>query len=279
VWAATSLVKTLLPQRTYRALHRFGLKRKANGRPFPFRVEGPQSGRVLDCCVAYNRYGAYCVPVSGLHRPAAMYVLAGEVWEARTIDLMVPLCGRGDIVHAGTFFGDFLPALATACSAAGNRVWAFEPNPESYRCAAITLQLNQVTNVQLINAGLGERSSSRTLVTTESGVPLGGASYLLPEGDESPERLTEGTSTVPIVTVDETVPYGRPISVIQLDVEGYEERALTGAMRTIRKYRPLLILETVPGEAWMAAHLLPLGYSIGESFLENTVIRPGSTGQ
>jgi FkbM family methyltransferase len=277
-WLATSLVKTLVPKRAHWALRRFALKRRAHGRPFPFRVEAPRSGRVLDCCIAYNRYGAYCVPVSGLHRPAALYVLAGEVWEAQTIDLIVSLCERGDIVHAGTFFGDFLPALAAACSAAGNRVWAFEPNPESYRCAAITLQLNQITNVRLINAGLGERSDRRTLVTIENGVPLGGASYLLTEGADAPKHLNDDATSVPIVTVDETVPERRPISVIQLDIEGYEERALTGAIRTIRRHRPLLILETMPGEAWMSANLLPLGYRIGESFLENTVIRPGSIG-
>jgi FkbM family methyltransferase len=274
-WAATSLVKTALPRRSRWSLQKFALRRRARGRPFPFSVHEPQSGRTLNCCIAYNRYGAYCVPASGLHRPAALYVLAGEVWEAPTIDLMASCCASGDIIHAGTFFGDFLPALAAACSAVGHRVWAFEPNPESYRCAAITLQLNQIANVELINAGLGERADHRILVTVEDRVSLGGASYLLPAVEAAdPPPPSAGATSVPIVTIDETVPEDRPISVIQLDVEGYEERALSGAMRTIRRHRPLLILETVPGEKWMSANLLPLGYRIAESFLENTVVRP-----
>jgi FkbM family methyltransferase len=278
VRAATSLVKTLLPRRTQWALRRFALKRRTQGRPFPFAVQEPQSGRTLNCCIAYNQFGAYCVPVSGMHRPAALYVLAGEVWEAPTIELMVSQCGHGDIVHAGTFFGDFLPALAAACSTVGRKVWAFEPNPESCRCAAITLQLNQITNVELFNAGLGERSDTRTLVNREKGVALGGASYLLPNASDTEERPSVGALSVPIVTIDETVPRGRPVSIIQLDIEGYEERALAGAMRTIREYRPLLIVETIPESAWMSGNLAPLGYRVAESFLENTVIRPGSAG-
>jgi hypothetical protein len=36
------------------------------------------------------------------------------------------------------------------------------------------------------------------------------------------------------------------ISIIHLDLEGFEEYALLGARKTIERYRPLLILETVP---------------------------------
>ncbi|MGC2414137.1 MAG: FkbM family methyltransferase [Stellaceae bacterium] len=277
-WVATSLFKTVLPNRVTATLRRLSLERRRRGRPFPFVVLEPQSGRTLNCCIAYNKYGAYCVPVSGLHRPAALYLLAGEVWEPPTIDLMISHCQHGDMIHAGTFFGDFLPALAAASSAVGGKVWAFEPNPESYRCAVITLQLNQIDNVELMNAGLGERSDNRMLITNEGGVSLGGASYLLPSAGDAQPAPSGPITPVRLVTIDETVPDDRPVSVIQLDVEGYEELALTGAMRTIRKYRPLLILETVPGAAWMSEHLEPLGYQIAESFLENTVVRPSSRG-
>jgi FkbM family methyltransferase len=277
VWAMASVVKALLPRRARSALYWLWLEKSRRGRPFPFVVREPQSDRSLNCCIGYNRYGAYCVPVSGLRRPAALCVLAGKVWEAPTIDLMVSLCEGGDIVHAGTFFGDFLPALAAACAAAGHRVWAFEPNPESYRCAAVTLELNEISNVALINAGLGERSDNRHLVTAEKGISLGGASHIASGALGGPEARGISITPIRIVTVDDTVPQDRPVSVIQLDVEGYEEQALIGAMRTIRRYRPLLILETVPGDAWLAKNLAPFGYCIAESFLENTVLRPNPT--
>jgi len=271
---ARRAISTILPRRVVTALRRFEHQRRIRGRPFPFVVCEPHSERTLNCCIAYNKFGAYCVPVSCLHKPAAYTVLAGGVWEAHTIDLMVSNSEGGDIIHAGTFFGDFLPALAAASSVAGRKVWAFEPDPESYRCAAITLHLNNINNVELMNAGLGERSDCRPLVTHKGGAALGGQRYVLPNLSDAQEGRSASTTPVRIVTIDDIVPEYRPVSVIQLDIELYEELALTGAMRTIRKYRPVLILETLPSDTWMSENLLPLGYRITESFIDNTVLSP-----
>jgi FkbM family methyltransferase len=270
---ARRLYGAIVPVRTRSALWRFRLRRRIRGKLLPFVVAAPQSQRTLNCCVAYNKYGAYCVPVSALHRPAPLSVCAGEVWEAETIALMVAHCAAGDIVHAGAFFGDFLPALAAACAPASRKIWAFEPNPESYRCAAVTLLLNQIGNVELINAGLGEQPSAGRLVTSEGGQSLGGGAYILPGPSNLGNGLPAGTTPVRIVAIDDIVPEHRTVSVIQLDVEGYEERALAGAMRTIRRNRPLLILETLPTERWISENLLPLGYHVAESIPDNFVVR------
>ena len=60
---------------------------------------------------------------------------------------------------------------------------------------------------------------------------------------------------MPLVTVDEAVPTDRHVGVLELDVEGHEQQALAGAMRTIERCRPLLILEDLPGEGWLEEHL------------------------
>lgn len=267
------LIKAILPVRVRAALRRLNSGRGIRGRPFPFVVSDPQSMATLNCCVAYNKYGAYCVPVSSLHRPAAQAVLSGRIWEPRTLEFMTSYCKDGDIVHAGTFFGDFLPALVAGL-AEGAKVWAFEPNPESYRCAAITIQLNGLTGVELINAGLGEHPGSQTLVTHDfSGVPLGGASQVVPGPSDDWEARGSHTVPVQIVTIDDAVPQHRPVSIIQLDVEGFEKRALTGALRTIRRHRPILVTESLPKGKWISEHLSPLGYRITETMAENTILR------
>lgn len=215
---------------------------------------------VLRCEVAYNRYGAYCVPASLTDRPAVKRILAGRVYEPDTLAFIRSHCGDGDIVHAGTFFGDFLPALAAGCSDRA-RVWAFEPNPESFRCASITIALNNLRNVKLANAGLGaEESQQRVQIADESGRSLGGGSRIIPAADAS-----GGTEAVDIVTVDGAVPADRTVSVIQLDVEGYEQQALIGARRTIERCRPIIILEVPPSSTliesdWFRDNVLALGY-------------------
>jgi FkbM family methyltransferase len=156
----------------------------------------------------------------------------------------------GDVVHAGTFFGDFLPALG---SSGEGLVWAFEPNRESYRCARITTELNALENVRLTHAALSDTPGEASLITSDrEGRASGGGSRLASGAADGRGHETEA---VPLLTVDEVVPPGRQVGVVQLDVEGHEQQALLGAMLTIERCRPLLILETVPARDWMEAHL------------------------
>ena len=125
------------------------------------------SDSVLQCCIAYNKYGGFCVPISSRHRPAAQKILSGDIYELDTIEFLTSHSNGGDIVHAGTYFGDFLPALSQSLTLDA-KVWAFEPNPENYRCAQITTYINELQNVELTNAGLGERRDSLAMVTSDA---------------------------------------------------------------------------------------------------------------
>ncbi|MCK6370338.1 MAG: hypothetical protein L6Q83_03265, partial [Gammaproteobacteria bacterium] len=119
----------------------------------------------LKCAIGYNVYGAYCVPLSSRHRRAAMRILGGEVHEPQTVEFLRSHCDTGDVVHAGTYFGDFLPALSRACQ---GTVWAFEPNLENFRCATITVLLNDLRNIELRRAGLGAASGALPLLTVDT---------------------------------------------------------------------------------------------------------------
>lgn len=215
-----------------------------------------ESLRPLKCLIAANRHGSYCVPASSKHRPAARAILRGGVWEPETVAFVTANCGAGDIIHAGTYFGDFLPALSKAC-APGAQIWAFEPSLENFRCAEITLKLNDIRNVVLTNAALGECRGAGLLCTGETGAPpLGGGSTISTE--KLPGFIYEA---VQLVAIDEIVPAERAVSILQLDVEHYEQQALAGALSTIGRCRPLLVLETLPAEAdWFARNILALEY-------------------
>lgn len=217
------------------------------------------SPEVLACKVAYNKYGGYCVPLASQHRPAARKILSGDIHEPDTIAFLLAHCGTGDIVHAGTYFGDFLPALSNGV-APGAKVWAFEPNRENFRCAAITRQINGLGNVELTHAGLGSRGEALSVrVAGGDGRALGGASTITAEA---------GIHTQPVrmITVDGAVGADRNVSVIQLDVEGYEQQALDGALATIRRCLPILVLEILPSSTlleseWFFRNVRSLGYA------------------
>lgn len=227
---------------------------------------------VLNVSIAYNKYGAYCVPLNSQHRTLNQKILKGDVFEPETIEFMIENVGRGDIIHAGTFFGDFLPALSKAL-AEESRVWAFEPNSKNHRCSQITLLLNHISNVHLINAGLGEKKSDAEIEIADSkGRDLGGSSKFV---DIPDSKLV--TETTRMVTIDQVVPKNRDVSILQLDVEAYEEMALKGALQTIKRTRPILILEDDHGltkTRWFKENILSMGYQINGRLHYNTVVYP-----
>ena len=212
---------------------------------------------VLNALIAYNKFGAYCTPISSQRRPAVQTILKGNVHEPDTIAFIRKNCKNGDVVHAGTYFGDFLPALSSGLSPEA-RLWAFEPNDENYRCAEITLLLNQLKNIVLTNAGLGASSGEKKLIVqNEKGLPLGGGSHIVNSKEDS------NAMNVQVVSIDEVVPEDRDVTIIQLDVEGYEKQALEGALKTISRCKPHLILEDqkqVAKSKWFKEHISSLGY-------------------
>lgn len=226
----------------------------------------------LKCCIWYNQYGGYCLPESSLHRTAPRKILRGEVYEPATLEFMRERCSGGDIVHAGTYFGDFLPALGSACDP-GAIVWAFEPNPENFRCAQITTLINDLDNVKLRNAGLGaEQGSLAMRVRDSDGIALGGKSHVVSGDSFSPATDVK----VDIVTVDAIVPEDRPVAILQLDVEDQEQAALTGALKTIQRCRPIILVEVRTGNgllqsSWFAQTILSLGYKETAKLHGNTV--------
>lgn len=278
------LIKAMLPRPLLpvarRAYARFAwiqwrIRTWLNTRTGPRLTRMPAEGApydcsdVLQCCIAYNRYGGYCVPLASSHRPAVQSILWGNVHEPNTIEFLISSCRDGDIVHAGTYFGDFLPALSRSC-APGAKIWAFEPHPEHYRCARITSSINELRNVELMNAGLGEGRSSQVMVTTDaSGLSLGGGSQIVPRGDAG---ASGATLPVQVVAIDDIVPPDRKVSIIQLDVELYERQALCGALKTIQRCLPIILVETLPEEKWLSENLWPLGYRVFREVDGNAVL-------
>jgi len=256
-----------LARRLYGSPHR--------GAPDVLRgYQNTENRTALRCVVSYNKYGGYCVPESARHRPAAKAILDGDVYEPQTLAYMIANCGNRDIVHAGTFFGDFLPALSAALHP-GALLWAFEPNHENYCCANITIALNYSENIRLANLGLGARSERLFVQTRDSnGLPLGGRSRIVDASDSCEDK-----DAVQVVSIDDTVPSDRDIGILQLDVEGYEKKALTGALATIRRCMPILILEVWPESTfttsnWFSENILSLGYEKHADIHGNTVFLP-----
>ena len=172
----------------------------------------------------------YLVPRYAVHRPACQAVLSGRRYEPLTHDLVRDLLSArgGDLIHAGTFFGDMLPSFSRRCP---GTVYAFEPVLENYLLAKLSIEQNDLANVAIFNAGLGSGLSIARVDTGEQAGPhQGGASHMAEKGQRTCLMTIDSLGLA-------------DVSVIQLDVERFELEALRGAVQTIEACRPTILIE------------------------------------
>jgi len=218
--------------------------------------------------IAENEYGKYCVPTDELWSDVTvMAILNGDVWEKETVEHLILIDADKDIIHAGTFFGDFLPALSKS-RGDGARIWAFEPCKTSFKYAKETCFINNLENVELRSLGLGDIAGEKNLVFKKRDKKWGGCCRI--EGCGGEDMSGWERETVKITTIDDFVPKDRQIGAIHLDIEYYEEKALIGAMETIKRCLPTIILENPP-EEWIKTNLFPLGYKFLLRANENSI--------
>jgi FkbM family methyltransferase len=188
------------------------------------------------------RETTFFVPEYAAHKPVAKRILSGRLVVPRLHQLVRDVLAHrpGSMVHAGAFFGDMLTSFSRKTP---GTVYAFEPVLENYLFAHAAVEANRLDNVLLFHAGLG---SDNALVQVETenanGRHLGGMSYII-----QPERRRPplNTQRVPLLTVDQfKIP---DLSLIQLDVEGYEPFVLRGAERSIAAHRPVIVVEDTVG--------------------------------
>ena len=113
-------------------------------------------------------------------------------------------------------------------------VIAFEPVAVFRECLEHNVQGN---NFEVEPIALGDQDTQGTMIITEDN---SGHSHLDP--------ATMGTGNVRVVRLD-TLNF-HDVSYIKIDCEGYEYRILQGAEQTIRRCRPVIVIEQKPHDAY-----------------------------
>jgi FkbM family methyltransferase len=231
-------------------------------------LQGEAMLRAAEVIIAENVHGFYCVPKATAQLPSAQTVIKGQVWEPDTVDCIVRHCAGRSVVHAGAFFGDFLPAVSKALVSPAV-LYVAEPNPENYAATEWTVRINRLRNVKLFAGALGRAAATvDIIVKSEQGESLGGWSRVREQTMQiAPERLVQAQ----VQSIDHLCGESE-IGVIHLDVEGYETEALAGASEVIRRCRPMIIVETKPSDAWLQANLTSLGYVTAATSLHGNTV-------
>lgn len=141
--------------------------------------------------------------------------------DCNALPRILPHIKKGDIIFdVGSFVGDHTEAYQRK-----GFVHAFEPNREAFECLECNMK--------------GKNAVCHYIAFSDS---VHGFDMQAPEGNIGMAQLTEGkrmTTTIDIYCQD----YGVIPNFCKIDAEGYELKILKGGVETIKKHKPVLVLE------------------------------------
>lgn len=157
-----------------------------------------------------------------------------------------------DVIDVGANIGFFTLIFSTLVGKFG-KVYAFEPHPRIYKYLQGNLVLNKVDNVYAFNLALGNKS--------------GTVKFSDQKDDDSNLVVSDDSGiTVPAERLDAVGIDSVSVSLLKIDVEGYEKFVLEGAEHTLQKVQ-CIYFESIE------RHFLKFGYKLCD--LLNILINQG----
>jgi FkbM family methyltransferase len=138
-----------------------------------------------------------------------------------SLSLISENCNKA-IVDVGCWIGD--SALIFRDYFPVNPIYSFEPNPEYYKIAQKTFQINNMTNANIENLALG--NDVQVCYSDGMNVNFNNCGY-----------------NAKMTTLDKYVSENKlDVGLIKVDIEGLEQNFLRGAYKTISEQRPILLI-------------------------------------
>jgi FkbM family methyltransferase len=158
------------------------------------------------------------------------------------------------IIDVGGFIGDSAIILSEYTE---KKVHVFEPISELHGMAKKTIDMNGLSNVVLNQTALGENPGKVRMKIS------GDTSCIKMDQTMAAQELDDKHEDVTITTLDEYVRQNNlDIGLIKVDVEGFEQPFLKGAMETIKTQKPAMLLSIYhnPSDFF---HIKPMIDSLG----------------
>ncbi len=166
-------------------------------------------------------------------------IVAGIQWEARNVELLEEhVAPNSVVVEVGAHIGSHTVPIARMVGRCG-RAYAFEPQRKLYRELHRNLALNGVTNVVPLRYAIG--AGEARIIEMDQPTP----------GNEGGTSIGTGGDEAELRNLDS---FGfERVSVLKIDVERYEDEVLDGAVDTIRRNRPVILIEIMGGHRYETA--------------------------
>jgi FkbM family methyltransferase len=192
-----------------------------------------------------------------------LYWFGERGWEPQLLPWWRRCCRRSSaILELGANVGYFTVQGATA--APGARYLAVEPFPASAGVCRANLELNRVGSVELVRAAAVAHPGPPAVELHVPRDQLAAPTVaFVGAGSELPEpmrRHVTRTVSAPAVDIRSLLP---GVDLLKLDVEGQEHALLTAARDHLRRHRPTVFVEVLPGTVRLRRVLADLCHDDG----------------
>jgi FkbM family methyltransferase len=209
----------------YRLAYRFG-KRITNGRlygtPLYRGVRGFLRRRLVSDVIETNGYKLAIDPYDSCFDPRAAFSADEPAWEPEIVALMKRVVKPGDVVVDIGAENGYHACLLSGLVGNSGCVYAFEPEPANRERLYRSLELNNIRNVKVIPKAVSHEPGTATLFPNG---PLTSLGYERTGNRDGIE--------VECVRLDDELPPGIKVSLIKMDIEGSEWRALASMPRIL----------------------------------------------
>jgi protein O-GlcNAc transferase len=150
-----------------------------------------------------------------------------DFFEAEVLEYIGDLNPTGTIVDIGAFIGNHSVYFGLFTGA--DEVLAIEPNPAALELLGKNINSN----------GLGGKTK---IIACALGASAGSVGLREGRSSNRGHTLVTGGTETKLQTLDDTVG-GRKVSVLKIDVEGYESEVLRGATKLLTDQTPVVLAE------------------------------------
>ncbi|SUW08709.1 SAM-dependent methyltransferase [Brachyspira pilosicoli] len=137
------------------------------------------------------------------------------------------------IIDAGAFIGDTALILSEYTD---DKVYSFEAFPLNFKSLVYNIKLNNKLNIIPVNMALGDENKDIEFLTPKEA--RGDTSFVIEKDIYSGDRVN-----IKMTTLDSFVEKNDiKVGLIKADLEGFEQSFLRGALNTIKKQKPVLMI-------------------------------------
>jgi FkbM family methyltransferase len=159
-------------------------------------------------------------------------------WEPEITQIIVDTVSPGMIVlDIGGHIGFYTLLMSRLVGETG-KVYSFEPFPRNLQLLQENIELNKIQNVQVIPSAVSDMTGMVSLLI-DGDHDLPGRSSLVYRSGKSESSMEVETTSIDDVMAN----IEHSIDFMKIDVEGAEDLVLKGALKTIQKHHPIILVE------------------------------------